>query len=67
MKLDWKNAPEWAKFLAMDENHGWYWYENEPELRNSLWRATHGKCIPVGFFTVVDHRKTLEQRPEAGK
>jgi len=27
---DWKDAPNWAKYLAMDSNGNWYWYENKP-------------------------------------
>lgn len=30
MKPNWKAAPEWANFLAMDDNEEWYWYEFEP-------------------------------------
>lgn len=30
MKPDWKDAPEWANWLAMDGNGRWYWHENKP-------------------------------------
>lgn len=30
MKPDWKYAPDWAKFLAQDEDGSWFWYEAEP-------------------------------------
>lgn len=31
MKPDWKDAPEWANWLAEDSNNGWFWYEFKPE------------------------------------
>ena len=36
MKPDWKDAPEWAMWLAMDEDGEWWWYEDEPFLRNNF-------------------------------
>ena len=30
MKPDWKDAPEWAMWLAMDGDGWWGWYEEEP-------------------------------------
>ena len=30
MKPDWKNAPEWANWWAMDESGVCWWYEIEP-------------------------------------
>lgn len=29
MKPDWKDAPEWARWLTYDLG-GWYWHEDEP-------------------------------------
>lgn len=38
MKPDWKDAPEWAKFLAEDADGTWWWYEAEPEQgENGNW------------------------------
>ena len=36
-KPDWKDAPEWAKHLAMDEDGTWCWYEQEPYLGECAW------------------------------
>jgi hypothetical protein len=36
VKPDWKDAPEWANWLAMDEDGSWYWYESEPEANTYL-------------------------------
>lgn len=32
MKPDWKDAPEWATWLAMDCIGTWYWWVNEPSF-----------------------------------
>lgn len=61
-KPDWKDAPEWAQFLAWDA-YGWGWYETRPVLRNGrLWHcfgksaiAVSGKCDPT---------EILEERPQ---
>ncbi len=37
VKLPWDEAPEWAQWAAMDEDGNWYWYEAEPELRDTTW------------------------------
>ena len=60
MKLSWKDAPEWAKFVAMDEDGVWYWYEFEPTRRyGNQWGTSGGKytkCFP-------DWDDSLEERP----
>jgi len=35
MKPDWKNAPEWANWVAMDNDGIWFWYEDEPVISDS--------------------------------
>ena len=37
MKPDWKDAPEWANYLAMDQDGCWYWYVGRPELGKVEW------------------------------
>ncbi len=39
-KPDWKDAPKWAKWLAMDCGEYWYWYANRPKWDRELglWR-----------------------------
>jgi hypothetical protein len=37
MKPDWKDAPEWANWLAMDEDGDWYWYSSAPRRGASSW------------------------------
>jgi hypothetical protein len=67
-KPDWKDAPEWARFLAMDENGQWFWFEDEPKCIDDdyLWYP-QGNGRFVGCWTVPDSREawkdSLEQRP----
>ena len=37
MKPDWKDAPEWAKWLARDNDGWWNWYSGEPEFEGDIW------------------------------
>lgn len=36
-KPDWKDAPEWAKYLAQDKDGEWYWFECRPEMESECW------------------------------
>ena len=36
-KPEWKDAPDWAQWLAMDANGDWYWYELEPDYNGEEW------------------------------
>lgn len=38
--VDWSKAPAWAKFAAMDQHGGWYWFEQKPTV-----------CPQLGMFT----------------
>ena len=31
MKPDWKDAPEWANYLAQDKNGEWTWFSHKPK------------------------------------
>lgn len=56
---DWKDAPSWAKFKAIDAN-GWvYWFELEPIETVTGWYTT-GKLQIAGR---PDWRTTVEPRP----
>ena len=43
MKPDWGAAPEWAKYLAMDSDGRWCWFEDEPNARAGMWRSSNGR------------------------
>lgn len=64
MKPDWKDAPEWAQWLAQDANGIWYWHENEPHIAGKSWWSD-------GEHRAVEKRRewreTLEQRPTQDK
>jgi hypothetical protein len=60
-KPDWKDAPEGMKWLAMDEDGSWYWFENKPSINRCMWANDTGynelAALPV------DWKDTLEPRP----
>jgi len=60
MKPDWKDAPEWAQWMAMDWDGSWVWYENEPIREGEAFFPTTGK-----FQDAIrpDFRKSKEHRP----
>lgn len=64
MKPLWSTAPSWAKWLAMDADGGWCWFECEPKQGNILWITTRGKANEVK--SVTEWTATLEPRPEVG-
>ncbi len=62
MKPSWKDAPDWANWLAMDSVGTWFWYESRPVKLMYSW-ATSG----IGRFeyapTSADLGDFLEGRP----
>lgn len=42
-KPDWKDAPEWATHLAMDDDGTWHWFANEPEYIGPKYLGDLGK------------------------
>lgn len=38
---DWKTAPRWARFVAMDSSGAWYWYAERPivDTQTGIWCA----------------------------
>lgn len=57
MKPSWKDAPDWAKFVAMDGDERWYWYETKPE-----WDDQKNKYVTTGKYAATSNG-TLEERP----
>lgn len=60
-KPDWKDAPEWAQFVAMDKDGIWFWHELEPEPRSRGW-TSNGQISKAGDF-VPDWLMSMESRP----
>lgn len=65
-KPDWKDAPEWAQWLAMDEDGSWYWYAGKPFTILAYWEC-HSDCNAEWAGSTPDYpvpwQGTLESRP----
>lgn len=63
MKPDWKDAPEWANYMAADENNRWYWYEKKPVLDGDGWMNASGGKAMKARATVYDWTRSIQARP----
>ena len=64
MKPSWDDAPEWAQWLAMDEDGRWWWYEEKPVLQTNYFYWLGSKMeesLPVLDKSMV-WDESLEQR-----
>jgi len=67
----WDGAPAWARFIAMDADGQWSWYENRPypdtELGSdefTLWDADDGRIQPIsGRLRFDGWENSLQERP----
>ena len=57
---DWKDAPEWAQWVAQDDDGSWVWYAEEPECYYGVW-DTDGQFEEATPAMV--HDTILESRP----
>ena len=64
MKPDWKDAPEWANYLAMDADGSWYWFGKEPIAHDTFWSSPYDFNDMQADIDTSNWRGTLEQRPE---
>ena len=62
-KPSWNNAPEWARFLAVNANGHWWWYENRPQLQSYMWWPQGGRDCTADEDTVIGFENTLERKP----
>lgn len=61
-KPDWKDAPEYANYLAQDGSGAWYWFENQPKLGDGKgWYCEIGDYEEA--YCVESFPETLEARP----
>jgi hypothetical protein len=59
MKPEWKKAPKWAQWLAMDLDGEWWWFEEKPDYdRDCVWRSKGGRHEKAS-----DNKPMLEPRP----
>ena len=67
MKPSWKDAPDWANWLAMDENGEWGWYEYPLDICDDMWLTSEGRLAYAGRTEYDSDRPdwidSLEQRP----
>lgn len=62
-KPDWKDAPEWANWLAQDADGEWNWFQFEPVRAFNHWQS-HGIEMLAGTDSHNWlYTKTLERRP----
>lgn len=64
-KPQWKDAPDWAMYLARDEDGTWGWYEEKPLPDNLLgaWEAESKRWLDVPVIPEPEWDCTLEKRP----
>ncbi len=67
MKPDWKDAPAWANYLAMDSDGAWTWFELKPNAlsQRNIWETANyeGRSRHAGMG--VNWIATLESRPQS--
>lgn len=67
MKPDWKLAPGWAKYAAMDGCGDWWWYEAQPRVvSDDEGSPTHWAPMPPNGrleFAVADKAIELPMEP----
>lgn len=61
-KPNWTDAPEWAKYVALDADNTWWWYESKPTYDNyGSWETVTGDTEIAILHS--DTLNTLEARP----
>lgn len=63
MKPDWKDAPEWARYLCMDADGSWHWFELRPTMYQSYWDVNEWGRFATAIAP-LQWDLTLEERPQ---
>lgn len=64
MKPDWKDAPDWANWLAMDADGTWYWFEYEPyPSSDDYWKRHYRLGGMSSRAEYIPWHESLESRP----
>lgn len=58
----WADAPAWARYLAMDSNGAWYWFEEAPVRDGTAWLPPPGGARYQGA-SVAGWEQSLQERP----
>lgn len=67
MKPSWKDAPDTARYLAMDRNGEWVWFVEEPKPHPelSIWTVQSHYAKHAGWSDPSDDwLSTKERRPD---
>lgn len=64
MKPAWKDAPEWAEWLAMDADGTWSWFASLPFILDGEWMPAPKTLCRTAKEPDLDWRDTLQVRPE---
>lgn len=64
MKPDWKDAPEWANWLAMDANGTYNWFESRPVFQRTWWVNPEPGYKKIAFAGNHDMSQNIEERPK---
>jgi len=70
-KPNWKDAPDWANWLAQDENCLWCWFGKRPQpnINYQKWQPSLSifdyENITPKIMSNPDWQQTLEKRPES--
>jgi hypothetical protein len=59
MKPDWKDAPEWANFMARDSDGEWRVFEVEPTVdeHRAIWVPNQGRHQVLAHWTESKERR----------
>lgn len=60
-------VPEWAEWLAQDDDCVWYWHRNKPNGGEKRWVSYGESCVACRGELLGDWCDTLEKRPEEFK
>ena len=61
-KPSWRGAPEWAEWLAQDDDCVWYWHRNKPNGGEKRWVSYGESWVAQRGELLGDWRDTLEER-----
>jgi len=66
-KPSWKQAPNWAKWLVLEHDGSWWWFEKKPRFGwNDLqWEKSNDYKSSPAYFTEQTRLESLEERPES--
>lgn len=63
-KPDWKDAPEWAMWLAKDFDGQWWWHDTKPSLdEDNEWFGSERFKSALRTGDNENYRESLEPRP----